>query len=170
MYFFWVVTSSGPCEWNRWCLGLHLFGSHPLRTSATTFDTAEWAEFLAAANVLWQGTFAPAWHVLTLSWWLNILTLDDIQLYIVVRVWGLTIYIDFTWSFTWLCWSNKYTILIANSLEFSWPPRTPQTPQFEPPGLARQVPQQELQRQRVDSVSGWGLDQVVNLWTLKMIL
>ena len=33
----------------------------------------------------------------------------------------------------------------------SWqPPMTPQTPQFEP-GLARQMPQQELQRQRVDS-------------------
>eukprot|EP00438_Fugacium_kawagutii_P035602 Skav229959 [mRNA] locus=scaffold1280:99562:108183:- [translate_table: standard] len=28
---------------------------------------------------------------------------------------------------------------------------TPQTPQFEPPGLARQMPQQELQRERGDS-------------------
>lgn len=36
----------------------------------------------------------------------------------------------------------------------SWqPPMTPQTPQFDPPGLARQMPQQELQRQRVDSGS-----------------
>eukprot|EP00435_Cladocopium_sp_Y103_P057434 s1456_g19.t1 len=38
----------------------------------------------------------------------------------------------------------------------SWqPPMTPQTPQFDQPGLARQMPQQELQRQRVDSgISG----------------
>lgn len=37
----------------------------------------------------------------------------------------------------------------------SWqPPMTPQTPQFDPPGLARQLPQQELQRQRADGISG----------------
>ena len=40
--------------------------------------------------------------------------------------------------------------------------RTPQTPQFEP-GLARQMPQQELQRQRVDSgLSGTRIVELVD--------